>query len=96
MFNLGYLPGGDHCITTTAEDTLIGLQEALRVIRPGGIVTVVLYSGHEEGAEEKRRVLSWAETLDPGRYHAAYTSFVNQSNDPPEIIWITKKQIPAR
>lgn len=92
VFNLGYLPGGDHSITTTAEETLAGLREALKAIRPGGIVTVVLYSGHEEGADEKRQVLSWAESLDPGMYHAAYTSFTNQKNDPPEVIWITKKK----
>lgn len=92
VFNLGYLPGGDHSVTTTADETLAGLKEALRIIRPGGIVTVVLYSGHEEGAREKQQVLSWAERLDPGAYHAAYTSFTNQNNDPPEILWITKKK----
>ena len=91
VFNLGYLPGGDHSITTTADETLAGLKEALRAIRPGGIVTAVLYSGHEEGAEEKRQVMSWAEDLDPRMYHVAYTGFINQKNDPPEILWITKK-----
>lgn len=91
VFNLGYLPGGDHSITTTADETLRGLKEALNIIRRGGIVTVVLYSGHEEGTHEKQQLLSWAESLDPGRYHVAYTSFLNQRNDPPEIMWITKK-----
>ena len=91
VFNLGYLPGGDHSITTTADETLSGLKEALNIIRCGGIVTVVLYSGHKEGAYEKQQVLSWAESLDPGRYHVAYTSFLNQRNDPPEVMWITKK-----
>ena len=91
VFNLGYLPGGDHSITTTADTTLKGLECALRIIKPGGIVTVVMYDGHEKGAEEKKAILGWAEKLDQSRYHVAYVSLINQKNDPPEIVWITKK-----
>lgn len=91
VFNLGYLPGGDHSITTQAKTTIAGLEAALRTIRPGGIVTAVLYDGHEEGKTEKMRVLEWAEALDSGKYHAAYVNFINQKKCPPEIIWVTKK-----
>ena len=91
VFNLGYLPGGDHSISTTAETTLEGLECALRTVRPGGVVTVVMYDGHEEGAVEKARVLEWAEGLDQSRYHAAYVSLINQNGQPPEVLWITKK-----
>ena len=91
VFNLGYLPGGDHSITTTADTTLEGLEAALRTVKPGGIVTVVMYDGHDEGAEEKKAVLEWAEALDQKRYHVAYVSLLNQKNNPPEILWITKK-----
>jgi hypothetical protein len=91
VFNLGYLPGGDHSITTTADTTLEGLRCALDIIKPGGIVTVVMYDGHEAGAEEKKAVLEWAEALDQKKYHAAYVSLLNQKNHPPEILWITRK-----
>ena len=91
VFNLGYLPGGDHSITTKADTTLEGLGVALRTIRPGGIVTVVMYDGHEEGAEEKKAILEWAENLDQSRYHVAYVSLLNQKKHPPEILWITRK-----
>ena len=91
VFNLGYLPGGDHSITTTADETLRGLECALKAIRRGGIVTVVLYDGHEAGAAEKQRVIEWAEGLDSKRYHAAFVSLINQANNPPEILWVTKK-----
>ena len=91
VFNLGYLPGGDHNITTNAEDTIEGLTSALDTIRHGGIVTVVLYDGHEEGTREKKRVLEWAQALDSAKHHTAYVSMTNQNNNPPEILWITKK-----
>ncbi|MBR3375663.1 MAG: methyltransferase domain-containing protein, partial [Firmicutes bacterium] len=32
VFNLGYLPGGDHSITTEAETTIEGLQAARKAI----------------------------------------------------------------
>ena len=92
VFNLGYLPGGDKSITTTAETTVEGLEQALRIIKPGGIVTVVMYDGHEAGTEEKARVMEWAGDLDPAKYHAAYVNLINQKNHPPEIMWITKKK----
>ena len=91
VFNLGYLPGGDHAITTTASATLAGLGAALRTVKPGGIVTVVLYDGHEEGRAEKQRVLDWAASLDPSGFHVAYVNLLNQPNNPPEILWITRK-----
>ena len=91
VFNLGYLPGGDHSITTTADTTLEGLRCALDIIKPGGIVTVVMYDGHEAGAVEKKAVLEWAEALDQKKYHVAYVSLLNQKNNPPEILWITRK-----
>lgn len=92
VFNLGYLPGGDHSITTEAGTTIEGLQAALKAIRTGGIVTVVLYDGHDEGRREKESVLRWAEKLDPKTYHAVFTDMLNQNNYPPEILWITKKR----
>ncbi len=93
VFNLGYLLGGDHSVTTTAETSLRGIEAALRAIRQGGIVTVVLYDGHEEGSREKQMILKWAEALDSGKYHAVFTNMLNQKNHPPEILCITKKHI---
>ena len=92
VFNLGYLPGGDRNITTTAETTLTGLAEALDILNTGGIVTAVLYSGHAEGAREKSAVLEWASSLDSRRFHVVYAGLPNQKNNPPEILWITKKE----
>ena len=92
VFNLGYLPGGDHRITTVCEETLEGLKAALKALRPGGILTVVLYDGHEEGRKEKESVLEWAGGLNPKEYHAVFADMINQKNNPPEILWITKKQ----
>ena len=91
VFNLGYLPGGDKKMTTKTEDTLLAVQQALSIIAPGGIVTLVLYPGHEEGAREKDALLKFAEQLSTSRFHTAHVDFPNQKKNPPEILWITKK-----
>ena len=57
MFNLGYLPGGDHAITTTTDDTIFALNEAYSMLRNGGVITALCYRGHNEGAKETQKVL---------------------------------------
>jgi len=56
MFNLGYLPGNDHAVTTEAADTLEALEVAFGLIRPGGALSVVCYPGHPAGASEAEAV----------------------------------------
>jgi predicted methyltransferase len=41
MFNLGYLPGSDHAITTHPQSTLPAISAALELLREGGILTVL-------------------------------------------------------
>lgn len=60
MFNLGYLPGGDHGIITRTAETLEALEAAAGLLRPGGVLTVVCYPGHPGGEEEAAAVAGWA------------------------------------
>ncbi|KIL35917.1 SAM-dependent methyltransferase [Cohnella kolymensis] len=60
MFNLGYLPGGEHSVTTMPPTTLIALQAALKLLRTGGILTAIVYPGHQGGDEEAQAVEAWA------------------------------------
>ena len=91
LFNLGYLPGGDKNVTTTKEETLRAVSDAVELVKPGGLVAAVLYSGHEQGAEEKQALLDWAKELPAKAFHVAYISMWNQKKCPPEILLITRK-----
>lgn len=51
-FNLGYLPTGDHALTTRPETTLPALQAALKLLAPDGALSVMAYRGHPGGEEE--------------------------------------------
>lgn len=90
-FNLGYLPGGATDLTTAPDTTLPALDAALDLLRPGGVVTAVLYTGHEGGAQEAEAVDAWATALPQERAHALSYRFVNQRNDPPRLVAVEKR-----
>ncbi|MCM3783358.1 methyltransferase domain-containing protein [Neobacillus mesonae] len=65
MFNLGYLPteSADHSVITLTSTTIAALTASLDLLRPRGILTVVLYPGHKGGDEEAAIVTEWASSL---------------------------------
>lgn len=90
-FNLGYLPGSDHDVVTRPDTTIPALDAAVDLLRPGGIVTVVVYTGHDGGAAEAEAVHAWAEALPQASAHALVYQFVNQRNDPPHLIAVERR-----
>lgn len=91
MFNLGYLPRADHDVKTTPDTTLPALQASIEVLRPGGVVTVVLYTGHDGGPAEARAVRQWADALPQDGYGVLSYRFTNRRNAPPRLIAIEKR-----
>ncbi len=89
MFNLGWLPGGDHRLGTLAKTTLPALEAACDLIRPGGIVTICIYYGRESGFAERDSVLEWVRALDTNRYAVQQTVMPN-AIDAPIFIAIEK------
>ncbi|MGQ8871284.1 class I SAM-dependent methyltransferase [Paenibacillus sp. TSA_86.1] len=65
MFNLGYLPaeGANTSVITETASTITALEAATTLLRPRGIITVVLYPGHDGGAQEAEAVSTWAAAL---------------------------------
>ena len=59
MFNLGYLPRGDHSIVTTTDTTLTALEHIMESLVAGGMITVLAYRGHQKGPKEATAVESW-------------------------------------
>jgi len=52
MFNLGYLPGSDKQVVTAPTTTLQALEQAARLLAPGGLLSILAYRGHPGGQEE--------------------------------------------
>ena len=63
IFNLGWLPDGDHNIVSCAGSTVKALEAILSRLRVGGVIIVVAYNGHEAGAEELAVLREWYTAL---------------------------------
>lgn len=63
MFNLGYLPGASHDVITKPATTLSALSTSIQLLRSGGILTIVVYPGHEGGDQEANAVYTWASEI---------------------------------
>jgi predicted methyltransferase len=68
MFNLGYLPGGDHRCITQAESTTTALGQVLDWLAPKSILTVLAYPGHEGGSDDAAAVEQFVSALEPSRF----------------------------
>lgn len=90
LYNLGYLPGGSRQVKTEANSTLSSLRQALDLIKPGGVITVVLYPGHAEGKREKEVLLPYCRNLSPEVYAVLHNETINGGHNPPELLLIQK------
>ena len=90
MFNLGYLPGGDHSITTLKETTLTALRKALECLRNGGLLTVLCYPGHGEGLGESVEVLTFLESLDQAQFLTTNYRGESTSGTAPFLVSVQK------
>ena len=92
VFNLGYLPGGDHTIATQAESTICALEKSLALLKPFGIIALAIYHGGDTGFEERDAVLAWLKQVDSRQYTVMVTDFYNRPNHPPLAVCIIREQ----
>jgi len=90
MYNLGYLPGGNQEVTTTARVTLESVEKSLTLLNPGGIITIVVYPGHPEGEREKETLMAYCNRQNSAETAILHTHLLNQKGFPPELIIIQK------
>ena len=90
IFNLGYLPGGDHTLQTKADTTIIAIEKSLALLKSTGFVSVTVYYGKNSGTEEKEGVMQFLKNLDHKKYTVLTFDFHNRPNNPPITVIITK------
>ncbi len=90
VFNLGYLPGSDKRRVTQKATTVMAAQKGLALLAPGGIIMIVIYAGHSEGALEKKALHEFSAGLSQQEYNVFVIDLINQANNPPVVLGIEK------
>ena len=90
VFNLGWLPGAAHGVTTHTETTLAAVNQALELLNTDGVMTICIYPGHEEGTRERDALIAWAQQVDPRRFDVLLKAYMNQPNFPPLMLAVHK------
>ncbi len=90
VFNLGYLPNGDHSITTKKETTLKTLDMLLSVLRPTHFILIVVYPGHQEGYEESLAIDDYLKSVDSASFSIIRSDLPYQDHRPPYLLFIQK------
>ena len=89
-FNFGWLPRGDHNIFTNKSTSIPAIEKGLRLLKSGGIMTLIIYYGRETGFEERDAILEYLPTIDNRKYTVVEMPFVNRTNCPPIPVVIFK------
>lgn len=90
-FNFGYLPGGDHRIATAPDTSVKAVEKALRILKPGAVMSLCIYSGGDTGFEEKEKILAYLKGLPAGEYTVIVNEYYNRKNNPPMPVFVFKE-----
>ena len=91
MFNLGWLPGGDHNIFSKPTSTIKAINTGLELLKPGGVMSVCIYHGKETGTAEKDALLPFFKTIDNLKYTVIKLDFTNRTGEIPIPVLIIKE-----
>ncbi|MDD2568372.1 MAG: class I SAM-dependent methyltransferase [Clostridia bacterium] len=89
-FNLGWLPGGNHKISTEPETSIQAIDKGLSLLCKHGIISICIYYGKDSGFAEKDAVLTYLKRLDSKKYTVIVSEFVNRPNCPPLAVSVIK------
>ena len=83
VYNLGYLPGGsDKETVTTPENTIISIQNALKLLCRYGLISITCYRGHTGGPEECLAVENYLSCLEEEKWRVFSHSPLNRPMAP--------------
>ncbi len=95
VFNLGWLPGGDHTVTTCWETTRTAAEKALHLLQPGGVLVICAYPGHAEGNRERQELIAFLSSLCNREWNVLRQHFLNAGPGAPECFVVQKNAVRA-
>lgn len=96
IYNLGYLPGGDKNIATSAESTVRSIKWSISALAPEGVLAVVVYPGHAGGDREASEVEDFLTRLPAPPWYVLSWKRINASGKAPYLLLAQKQAINKR
>jgi 16S rRNA C1402 N4-methylase RsmH len=90
IFNLGFLPGSPSSVTTTKTDVLLALDKLQHILKPNGVIVIVVYPSHPEGILEHLALQEWIQGLTHPFYSYEYKRTYHDTA--PYVITIYKQK----
>lgn len=87
-YNLGYMPGNiddyedGNRMCTKSSSTVKSINNGLKLLKKGGLMTIIAYRGHEIGKEEKIEVSKTVRRLDPTKWRVSQTKNILVEDSP--------------
>ena len=91
MFNFGWLPGGDHTTFSHGDTSIAAIRAGLELLKPGGVMTLCIYHGRENGTAERDAILAFLPTIDNRRFTVIRGDFSNRTGDVPIPVCIIRE-----
>lgn len=91
VFNLGYLPTGNHEIHTKTEITVKAVKICLNKIAKNGIIMIAAYPGTSAGAEEEDALHAFLKEVPQEEFDVSFWQPINQMHQPPVLYIIQKR-----
>lgn len=91
VFNLGYLPSGNHAIHTKSETTVKAVKICLNKIAKNGIIMIAAYPGTEAGAQEEEALRCFFQCVPQKEFDVSLWQPMNQIHCPP-VLYIVQKR----
>ena len=76
---------------TRAKTSIEAIEKGLEALKPGGIISLCIYSGQDTGFEEKHAILEYLKGVDQRKYVIIKSEFYNRPNNPPIPVFIIKQ-----
>ena len=86
IFNFGYLPQTDKCVTTKLATSKIAVEKALACLAVHGVLILVLYPGHAEGKKEADYFLEKAKALPSKQFAICHIALMNKKQAPSILV----------
>lgn len=94
VYNLGFLPGSSNKnITTKKESTIKSIMCGLELLNLGGIMSICVYVGHDEGKSEETCILNFLKTLPKDKFGVMEHRYINRSILAPRLFIVERNSI---